>query len=168
MALARAVATAHGGDHLFVAQCLRAILARPVSGKVSAALEVVAVMRPPKARARHIATCLAGSLNHEEAVAESTPADVWSILFAAAADGGAYNTGEGAAYGRLYAWRSLGALCGASEFDTVDHIARLAADARWLAFAATTAWFERVAWDIGIAALTPEPGVTVLAATDTD
>ncbi|MGW4633560.1 DUF6183 family protein [Nocardia sp. NPDC004415] len=324
VALARAAATAHGGDHRLVTQCLRAILARPVSGKVAAALEVVAVMRPPKARARRIATWLAESLKHEEAVAafgaagvagpiadelrgcllhelivrgvviaehdqlmqwatsphwawhplrvlplermplehirpshtvgsgalpstinsaplripaaietttslhadqvrqavanwqqesngrsearaftldhlpapdavtallgtlaleclrcdhgatadltvtESTPADVWSILFAAAADGGAYNTGEGAAYGRLYAWRSLGALCGAGEFDAVDHIARLAADARWFTFAATTAWFERVAWDIGIAALTPEPGVTVLAATDTD
>ncbi|MFD3746772.1 DUF6183 family protein [Nocardia sp. NPDC058633] len=104
----------------------------------------------------------------ELVVTPSTPARVWSILFAAAANGGAYNSGAGAAFGRLHAWRSLGALCGATEFDAVDHIARLAEDCHWYTFEADTAWFERVAWDIGIAVLTPEPTLSVLAATDTD
>ncbi|MFE1596864.1 DUF6183 family protein [Nocardia sp. NPDC058705] len=101
-------------------------------------------------------------------VTPSTPGQVWSMLFAAAANGGAYNHGEGAAYGRLRAWRSLGALCGATEFDTIDHVTRLARDCHWFTFEADTAWFERVAWDIGIVALTPEPALSILAATDTD
>ncbi|MGW4633544.1 DUF6183 family protein [Nocardia sp. NPDC004415] len=102
------------------------------------------------------------------AVTASTPARVWSILFGAAANGGAYNSGDGAAYGRLAAWRSLGALCGATEFDTVDQIIARASDTHWFTFEADTDWFERVAWDLGIVALTPEPGMSILAATDTD
>ncbi|MFC6010112.1 DUF6183 family protein [Nocardia lasii] len=104
----------------------------------------------------------------ELVVIPATPARVWSLLFAAAANGGAYNSGPGAAYGRLHAWRSLGALCGATEFDTIDSISRLAEDCHWFTFEADTTWFERVAWDIGVVALTPEPALSVLAATDTD
>ncbi|GEM29278.1 hypothetical protein NN3_02850 [Nocardia neocaledoniensis NBRC 108232] len=96
------------------------------------------------------------------------PADVWAVLFAAAANGGAYNGGEHGAYGRLAAWRTLGALCDASEFDSIERIERRAGDCAWFSFSADTDWFERVAWDLGIVTLTPEPALVVLAATDTD
>lgn len=101
-------------------------------------------------------------------VTPSTPGRVWSRLFAAAANGGAYNSGTGGAYGRLAAWRSLGGLCGATEFDSVDDIRRRAEDSHWFLFEADTAWFEHIAWDFAILVLTPEPGLSVLAVTDTD
>ncbi|MBC7300140.1 MAG: hypothetical protein H5T78_04215 [Nocardia sp.] len=34
--------------------------------------------------------------------------------------------------------------------------------------ACRSAWFSRVAWDIGIVAITAEPTLSILAATDTD
>lgn len=101
-------------------------------------------------------------------VTPSTPTRVWRILFAAAANGGAYNRGEGVGYGRLAAWRSLGALCGATEVDTIAAITRRANVAHWFTFSADTSWFERIAWDLGIFAITSDPSVSVLAATDTD
>ncbi|MFD6390041.1 DUF6183 family protein [Nocardia sp. NPDC060259] len=101
-------------------------------------------------------------------VTPSTPARVWRILFAAAANGGAYNSGEGVGYGRLAAWQSLAALCGATDIDTIAAITRRANDARWFTFSADTPWFERIAWDLGVFAITPDPSVSVLAATDTD
>ncbi|MEV6360745.1 DUF6183 family protein [Nocardia asteroides] len=101
-------------------------------------------------------------------VTATTPARAWSTLFAAAANGGAYNSGEGGAYGRIAAWRSLGGLCGATEFDSVDYIRRRAEDSHWFLFDADSAWFEHIAWDFAILVLTPEPGLSVLAVTDTD
>jgi hypothetical protein len=39
----------------------------------------------------------------------------------------------------------------------------------WISFAASTSWFEQVAWDIGLAALSPDRRhLAVFAATDTD
>lgn len=42
-------------------------------------------------------------------------------------------------------------------------------DCVWYGFGADTKWFEQVAWDIGLAALSPgRQRLAVLAATDTD
>lgn len=101
--------------------------------------------------------------------ASSTPAGAWRVLFAAAASGGAYNHGCYGAYGRLFAWRSLGGLAGAMEDATAIEVAELGQRCEWYHFDADSPWFDQVAWDIGLAALDPSRSrLAVLAATDTD
>jgi len=102
--------------------------------------------------------------------AERTNADVvWGALFAAAANGGAYSSGLGAAYGRRAAWTSLAALVDSHTDDTPAQIDARAARSTFLMFGATGGWWNDVAWDIGALAVR-EGGasVAVLAATDTD
>ncbi|MDR7275907.1 DUF6183 family protein [Catenuloplanes atrovinosus] len=102
-------------------------------------------------------------------VAVHPPARAWQVLFAAASTGGAYNSGAYGAYGRLAAWQSLAALAGSPEGDPVDDVEARVRDCIWHGFSADTTWFERVAWDIGLAALAPgHRCLAVLAATDTD
>lgn len=94
---------------------------------------------------------------------------VWGGLFAAAANGGAYSSGLGGAYGRRAAWTSLGALVGADADASVSDIDELTCDAAFLSFTASGPWFYDVAWDLGVAALRPGGNtVAVVAATDTD
>lgn len=96
-------------------------------------------------------------------------ARVWRILFAAASTGGAYNHGLYGAYGRLEAWKSMAGLTGSADTDAFADIERRVREHRWFALDTSTPWFDQVAWDIGIAALSPDrQTVTVLAATDTD
>jgi hypothetical protein len=103
------------------------------------------------------------------AARQAAPADVMRILFAAASVGGAYGGGQGGAYGRLLAWRSLAGLTGAPAADEVDDVAARAGECAWLTFDADTEWFHAVVWDLGIAALRPDGRtVAVLAGTDTD
>lgn len=102
-------------------------------------------------------------------VAVHPPARAWQVLFAAASTGGAYNSGAYGAYGRLAAWRSLAALAGSPEGDTVDEVEARVRNCIWHGFEADTKWFQRVAWDIGLVALGPgRRRLAVLAATDTD
>lgn len=95
------------------------------------------------------------------------PADaVWGALFAAAANGGAYSTGLGGAYGRKAAWTSFAALVGADG--APSEVDRVAANTHFLMFGGTEFFFD-VAWDLGVAAIRPDgASVAVLAATDTD
>ncbi len=93
----------------------------------------------------------------------------WRVLFAAASTGGAYNSGACGAYGRLAAWQSLAHLCGGAEDDSAEAVEARARACTWYAFGADTKWFQQVAWDIGLAAVSPERRrLAVLAATDTD
>ncbi|MFI9597096.1 DUF6183 family protein [Nonomuraea sp. NPDC052265] len=97
------------------------------------------------------------------------PSRVWQVLFAAASTGGAYNHGLYGAYGRLEAWKSMAGLSGAPQTATFADVEHHVHDHRWFTFSATTKWFEQVAWDIAIAALSPDGlSLAVLAATDTD
>ncbi|MFE9929732.1 DUF6183 family protein [Streptomyces sp. NPDC005533] len=97
------------------------------------------------------------------------PDQAWAVLFAAASSGGAYNSGSFGAYGRLAAWQSLAALAGCPEGATTSEVEARVRDCVWHGFDADTKWFEQVAWDIGLAALTPDRRrLAVLAATDTD
>lgn len=90
-----------------------------------------------------------------------------NILFSASAGGGAYNVGRQAAYGRLELWQSVAGLIG--ECSDIDALADQAARWDWFSFDAKSDWFWQVAWDLGIAALSPDGlSVSVLAATDTD
>ncbi|MDG4826945.1 DUF6183 family protein [Asanoa sp. WMMD1127] len=93
----------------------------------------------------------------------------WQALFTAASSGGAYNSGAFGAYGRLLAWRSVAALVAAPPDAPAAEVEELAHSADWYSFAAASGWFEQVAWDIGLAAVSPDGrGLAVLAATDTD
>jgi Family of unknown function (DUF6183) len=98
-----------------------------------------------------------------------TPARALGILFSVAADGGAYNSGERGAYGRLAAWKSASALTSKEPIDDIPTIAQAVLRCDWLTFHAPGKWFSDVAWDFGLLALRPS-GTTlaVLAATDTD
>ncbi|MFD8593469.1 DUF6183 family protein [Kitasatospora sp. NPDC059646] len=109
---------------------------------------------------------LAGAGPRALTVTTCGPAEAWSLLFAAAATGGAYNHGAHGAYGRLAARQSLGALAGA---DAGAGLEPRADACHWFAFDAATPWFDHVAWDLGLAALSPDGRrLAVLAATDTD
>lgn len=87
----------------------------------------------------------------EIALRPAEAAEVFAVLFAAASGGSAYGHGEYGAYGRLYAWESMRALGGSA----------------WAVFSAGTAWYQQVAWDLGVAAL-GDGELAVLTATDTD
>lgn len=84
--------------------------------------------------------------------------EVVAMVFGAAANGGAYDSGLGGAYGRAATWRSLSALAGGSHVGCA-----------WWIFDAANDWFHRVTWDLGVVCLRPGGHVmAVLAATDTD
>ncbi|MFE2583493.1 DUF6183 family protein [Streptomyces sp. NPDC059378] len=114
--------------------------------------------------------CLKGAGRKTAFSAVACPPDhAWQMLFAAASTGGAYNSGVRGAYGRLAAWRSLAALSGAAEGGQAEEAEASVRECTWYGFDAETTWFERVAWDVGLAAVTSERRrLAVLAATDTD
>ncbi|NKZ00033.1 DUF6183 family protein [Nocardiopsis alborubida] len=94
---------------------------------------------------------------------------VWRLLFIAASTGGAYNTGEHGAYGRLAAWRSLAALSYADHDSMPAEVEQRASECFWYSFGGSTDWFDQVMWDIGLVAVAPgRRRLAVLAATDTD
>ncbi|WP_392972772.1 DUF6183 family protein [Streptomyces sp. LN245] len=102
-------------------------------------------------------------------VAACPPAQAWRVLFAAASTGEAYNYGSHGAYGRLAAWQSLAALAGCPEGASAAEVEAQVTACAWHGFDAGTKWFEQVAWDIGLAVLSPDGRrLAVLAATDTD
>jgi Family of unknown function (DUF6183) len=93
----------------------------------------------------------------------------FALLFAAAADGGAYGGRLEGAYGRLAAWKSLGGLAGATNRQTIESIEVLAKRCTWVSFVCDSEWFYHVAWDLALLAIRPDGrSLAVLAATDTD
>ena len=115
--------------------------------------------------------CLEGAGTKKIAfsVAACPPEHAWRVLFAAASTGGAYNSGARGAYGRLAAWQSMAGLSGAVQGGLAEAVEARARACAWYAFGADTKWFERVAWDIGLVAVSPERRrLAMLAATDTD
>ena len=73
------------------------------------------------------------------------------------------------AYGRLAAWQSVAGLSGAAQGCLVEEVEASARACAWYAFGADTKWFERVAWDVGLVAVSPDRRrLALLAATDTD
>jgi hypothetical protein len=99
----------------------------------------------------------------------ATSKNAFTVLFSAAANGGAYNSGHFAAYGRLLAWRSLGGLVGTPADASIEEIMSHCSNCRWCLFDSPNDWFYQVAWDIGIAcANDTRREVALLAATDTD
>ncbi|MFJ5229921.1 DUF6183 family protein [Kitasatospora sp. NPDC088391] len=103
------------------------------------------------------------------AVQATDAADVWELLFAVALHGGAYSSGVDEARARLVAWQSLSALAGCARSADLAGIERRAEQCAWFGFEAATDWFDQVAWDLGLLALSPDrTRLAVLAATDTD
>ncbi|GIH25743.1 hypothetical protein Aph01nite_40530 [Acrocarpospora phusangensis] len=97
------------------------------------------------------------------------PDRAWRLLFSAASTGGAYNSGLRGAYGRLAAWRSLAGLSAAPEGATAAEVEERAGQCAWFTFGADSGWFKRIAWDIGLAAVTSDgQTLSVLAATDSN
>ncbi|TDB83395.1 hypothetical protein E1264_28605 [Actinomadura sp. KC216] len=112
--------------------------------------------------------CINGA-GGELSITSCPPSQAWRLLFAAASTGGAYNSGSFGAYGRLAAWQSLAGLSGTPDDAAIDEVEARVTGCAWYAFEAATDWFDRVAWDIGLAALTPDRRrLAILAATDTD
>jgi hypothetical protein len=112
--------------------------------------------------------CLEGAAVEQVVVRPVSVERALSILFAASANGGAYNHGRRAAYGRLELWQSVASLIGHHGLE-FQGLANTAADWSWYSFDAASAWFEQVAWDLGVAALSPDAtAMSILAATDTD
>jgi|GEM_PF-1038805 len=112
--------------------------------------------------------CLNGSSVEDVVIRPVPTAQAVSILFAASANGGAYNRGRRAAYGRLELWRSVAALVRHQGVE-FGSLAEKVAKWSWYSFDAGGDWFEHVAWDLGIAALSPDATeMSILAATDTD
>ncbi|MEV6191904.1 DUF6183 family protein [Streptomyces sp. NPDC051920] len=114
--------------------------------------------------------CLGGAGRKTRlSVVSCPPAQAWRVLFAAASTGGAYGSGSYGAYGRLAAWKSVAALTGCPEGSSAAEVEARVMACEWYAFDADTKWFEQVAWDIGLATLSPDGRrLAVLAATDTD
>jgi len=106
-----------------------------------------------------------GTLHAERTGRES----VWGALFAAAANGGAYSSGLGGAYGRKAAWTSLAALVDAPADASPEAVDARAKDCMFLMFRSDGGWFHDIAWDIGALAVRADgETAAVLAATDTD
>ncbi|MDN3294296.1 DUF6183 family protein [Streptomyces ficellus] len=109
--------------------------------------------------------------------AEDAPARLYAsasdtvlrVLLTAAALSPAYGSGLYGAYGRLAAWRSLGALVGAPADAPLTDTAERVERAHWFRAAPASDWFHEVAWDFAVVALRPGgQEIAVLAATDTD
>jgi hypothetical protein len=111
--------------------------------------------------------CLAGA--QAPTVHELETEHAFRILFGAASTGGAYTWGAYAAYGRLQAWRSVGALTGSGPEATIEAVEGSVRETQWYWFESRSQWFHHVAWDIGLVAVRPDrASVAILAATDTD
>ncbi len=100
-------------------------------------------------------------------VAQEDASTVLATLFTAA-HGGAYNALRSDAEARDLAWASLRALVGAGPGAAIEDVAQRAASCHFTSFGGTR-FFCGIAWDLGLAVVTPERDrLTVLAATDTD
>ncbi|MEE1785767.1 DUF6183 family protein [Streptomyces sp. SP17BM10] len=100
----------------------------------------------------------------------SSPDLALRTLLTAALRAPAYGHGCYGAYGRLAAWRSLGALTGSPSDAPVAEVADRVRRTSWFRLGTASApWFHNVAWDLAVAALRPGgQELAVLAATDTD
>jgi len=103
-------------------------------------------------------------------VARSTPHRIFSMLYSASANGGAYSNGEECAYGRLKAWQSFLGLCGyLFEKDKVNTIIEELENFIWFEFVSSTWFYRQLSWDIGIVCIDKRnKKVHSMIGTDTD
>lgn len=96
--------------------------------------------------------------------------DVFSIIFSASANGGAYTSGELGAFGRLKTWQTLAAICGLnfSEVSCQDIIQALR-EYEFYEFITDSDWFFNFIFDLGVLALNrPTRKFSILVGTDVD
>ncbi|MFI5841428.1 DUF6183 family protein [Catenuloplanes sp. NPDC051500] len=143
---------------------------RESNGRVEARTFVFHDDLPPDAIGAALASVgLKSAQGLKTGVGTCSATQAWQQLFTAASAGGAYNSGEFGAYGRLLAWRSFTVLAGAGQDAPAGEVEALAHRCSWYSFAGATRWFDNVAWDIGLAVVSPDRRrLAVLAATDTD
>ncbi|MER5467165.1 DUF6183 family protein [Streptomyces sp. NPDC002685] len=107
--------------------------------------------------------CLEGLDPQEKWVKTCEPGELWARLFWISANAG---TREEGAYGRLAAWRTLAALCGAPDGASADEVGERAEACHWFTFDAATDWFSQGVSGLAVATLTPDGRrLAVLAAT---
>lgn len=95
--------------------------------------------------------------------------EVFGRFLSVATWGGCYGKGRSAAYGRLYAWRSLAGLLGLPWGTPLEAIAEEAERASFTWFRLESAWYVNVSIDIGVACLRKDRRtLVVLAGTDCD
>lgn len=137
-----------------------------------------ALFRPtaPTAANRSLATSLAQAFapltpKHPNQPAASGTVPLESVtleLLNIAINGGAYDSGQGAALGRLHAWRTIRWMVTGHRDAPFKEVLDLARSTQWIRFdPQALPWFEDVAWDGCCAACTPHR-VSIVAWTDTD
>ncbi|MEO3978582.1 DUF6183 family protein [Streptomyces sp. CAU 1734] len=146
-------------------------LAAPLAAPLTAGSPLTAHSAVPGVLAALGLECLEGldTPGPRLSVAAGTPAEAWQTLFAAASTGAAYNDGHQGAWGRLAAWRSMGAMAGVAEDAPFGETEARVLECAWFRFSSDARWFDFIAWDLGLLAAGPDRrSLAVLAATDTD
>jgi len=111
---------------------------------------------------------LADGVEDEFTLRDEPLAEVVSTLFSASL-GGAYAMMPGLGDARLHTWSSVALLCGLHETETPQRVEAEAHGHRWWSFDPVGAWFNRVAWDLGLVCLRAGgTRIVFVAATDTD
>lgn len=121
--------------------------------------------RPPSLQAVYLPgldlECLEGA---PARVMAASAHEVMVALLTRATLGGSECQAHSAAYGRLLAWKSMGALVGVNG--TVDEIAAAAAQCEWVRFDSDNPWFDHERGDLGVACLRPDRVLAVVATTE--
>lgn len=102
--------------------------------------------------------CVAGAERIE--VRQVTLAEAFAEAFHHLRRGGAYTSGQGGAYARLYARQALARLADVPRPGE--------ADCQWWQFTVAGPWFYDEEWSLGLLAARPDGTVAALAVTDTD
>lgn len=133
---------------------------RPIDSDLAAANELLARIPAEDAESRSV---------EPSSIALISATDAVAAVLDPVVNGGAYNHGAGAAFGRLFGWRALASLVGAHEGLRFDQVALAVRDSKWLWLPTTSHWFYQVAWDGFVGCIGPtRRSLAGLAWTDTD
>jgi hypothetical protein len=114
--------------------------------------------------------CFAGATDKDVHITPASPDRVFAILYSASANGGPYSGGgEHAAQGRLAAWQSMGAVCGAPPGSDFESVSTLANNSKWMTVECKSKWFYNIAWDLAVVCVRPDGHhIAILAASTED
>ncbi|MFN8396735.1 MAG: DUF6183 family protein [Bacteroidia bacterium] len=100
--------------------------------------------------------------------AEIAPDQAFGLMHGAASHGGAYCKARYAAVGRLLAWQNIAAMMAMSLQESNTVLAKAMHRFKWHHFT-TDAWFDHIAWEIGILCIDEQAKTfALMAGTDTD
>lgn len=133
---------------------------QPIDSTLSAA--IAPVKRIPTPAVESLPVVASGSV-------VISAADAVAAVLDPVVNGGAYNHGAGAAFGRLAGWTALASLVGLPGSSSFDKIVSAVRQARWLWLPTSSPWFYQVAWDGFVGCIGPAGrSLSGLAWTDTD